>query len=67
MCVRLCTQLCLFCVAYRRKEDYLCSNHDVFPKQNIFCSDLLLSLGLPSSIVLIFGAGHIFSIWKWKS
>lgn len=67
MCVRLCTQLCLFYVAYRKKEDYLCSDHDVFPKRNIFCSDLLVSLGLPSSIVLIFGASHIFSIWKWKS
>lgn len=32
----------------------------MFPKQNIFCSDLLLTLGLPPSIVLIFGASRIF-------
>lgn len=59
--VCLCSQLCLLCVVYRRKEDYLWSNHDEFPKQNIFCSDLLLTSGLPPSIVLIFGANHIFS------
>lgn len=32
----------------------------MFPEQNIFCSDLLLSLVLPSSIVFMFGADHIF-------
>lgn len=54
------TQLCLFSAVYRRKQDYLCSNNCVFPVWTIFCSDLLFSLGLPSSIVLIFGAGHTF-------
>lgn len=32
----------------------------MFPERNIFCSDLLLSLVLPSSIVFMFGADHIF-------
>lgn len=32
----------------------------MFPERNIFCSDLLLSLDLPSSIVFMFGADHIF-------
>lgn len=59
----LCTQLCLFYVAYRRKEDYLCSNRDAFSKQNIFCSGLLFSLDLPSRIVLMFGASDIFFVF----